>query len=49
MSRDIKKFGETLQGAAGEVLTQVEQRGGVKGEIVLIIGGKTKQERKEKG
>lgn len=50
LSREIsKKFEETLRGAAGEVLTQVEQRGGVKGEIVLIIGGKTKQERKEKG
>lgn len=49
MSREIsKKFEETLRGAAGEVLAQVEQRGGVKGEIVLIIGGKTKQERKEK-
>ena len=50
LSREIsKKFEETLRGAAGEVLAQVEQRGGVKGEIVLIIGGKTKQERKEKG
>ena len=50
LSREIsKKFEETLRGSAGEVLTQVEQRGGVKGEIVLIIGGKTKQERKEKG
>lgn len=49
LSREIsKKFEETLRGAAGEVLAQVEQRGGVKGEIVLIIGGKTKQERKEK-
>ena len=50
LSREIsKKFEETLRGAVGEVLAQVEQRGGVKGEIVLIIGGKTKQERKEKG
>ncbi len=50
LSREIsKKFEETLRGSAGEVLAQVEQRGGVKGEIVLIIGGKTKQERKEKG
>ena len=49
LSREIsKKYEETLRGSAGEVLTQVEQRGGVKGEIVLIIGGKTKQERKEK-
>ena len=49
LSREIsKKFEETLRGSAGEVLAQVEQRGGVKGEIVLIIGGKTKQERKEK-
>ena len=50
LSREIsKKFEETLRGAAGEVFAQVVQRGGVKGEIVLIIGGKTKQERKEKG
>ena len=50
LSREIsKKFEETLRGSAQEVLAQVEQRGGVKGEIVLIIGGKTKQERKEKG
>ena len=50
LSREIsKKFEETLRGSAEEVLKQVEQRGGVKGEIVLIISGKTKQERKEKG
>mgnify|MGYP001412993398 FL=1 len=50
LSREIsKKFEETLRGSAADVLAQVEERGGVKGEIVLIIGAQTKQERKEKG
>ncbi len=39
ISREIsKKFEETLRGSASELLEQVQQRGGLKGEIVLCIG-----------
>jgi len=39
ISREIsKKFEETLRGTAAEVLNIVEQRGGLKGELVLCIG-----------
>lgn len=39
LSREIsKKFEETLRGTASEVLATVEERGGVKGELVLCIG-----------
>ena len=41
ISREIsKKFEETLRGTASEVHTIVQERGGLKGEIVLCIGGK---------
>ncbi len=36
--------GVFLGSSASEVLAQVEERGGVKGEMVLIIGGLTKQQ-----
>ena len=50
LCREIsKKFEECIRGSASEVLAQVEERGGVKGELVLIIGGLTKQQAKEKG
>jgi 16S rRNA (cytidine1402-2'-O)-methyltransferase len=39
ISREIsKKFEETLRGTAAEVLAVVEERGGLKGELVLCIG-----------
>jgi 16S rRNA (cytidine1402-2'-O)-methyltransferase len=39
ISREIsKKFEETLRGTAAEVLKVVEERGGLKGELVLCIG-----------
>ena len=39
ISREIsKKFEETLRGTASEVLAIVEERGGLKGELVLCIG-----------
>jgi len=39
ISREISKmFEETLRGSASELLEQVQQRGGLKGEIVLCIG-----------
>jgi len=41
ISREIsKKFEETLRGTAIEVHTIVQERGGLKGEIVLCIGAK---------
>lgn len=39
ISREIsKKFEETLRGSASEVLQVVEERGGLKGELVVCIG-----------
>ena len=39
ISREIsKKFEETLRGTAAEVLAVVDERGGLKGELVLCIG-----------
>ena len=41
ISREIsKKFEETLRGTASEVHAMVQERGGLKGEIVLCIAGK---------
>ncbi len=41
VSREIsKKFEETLRGTASSLLAEVRQRGGLKGELVVCIGGK---------
>lgn len=41
VSRELsKKFEETLRGTAEEILQIVRERGGLKGELVVCIGGK---------
>jgi 16S rRNA (cytidine1402-2'-O)-methyltransferase len=40
LARELtKKFEEYLRGTAAEVLRAVQERGGVKGECVIVIGG----------